>query len=80
MLTVVNKSTNATIPWELDIDSCYQTTAEMEMDMSEDVKDAITYLTSAMDFGEDFTANLVKELDSGKYPHVLDFINTLAEL
>ncbi len=80
LATVVNSATHASIPWELELDECYQTVTEMDMDMSDDVKNTITYLTSAMDFSDEFTASLVKELDSGKYSHVLDFINTLAEL
>ena len=53
----------------------------MDMDMAPGVKDAVSFITSAaVGFSDEFTANLVQELNTGKYQHVLDFINTLAEM
>lgn len=81
LATVITKSTNIQIPWTLELDECYQTQAMMDMDMAPGVKDAVSFITSsAVEFNDEFTATLIKEFNTGNYQHVLDFINTLAEL
>lgn len=81
LVEFVTKSSNSTLPWTIDYRQTMQTSRMMDMDMTPDVKDAIGYLTStAIDFDEAFIGDLVRELNTGNYQEVLDFINRLSEL
>jgi hypothetical protein len=81
LVEVFTKSTKSPISWTIDFRRSYQTEKMMDMDMAPGVKDAVSFITSAaVGFSDEFTATLIKELNTGKYQHVLDFINTLAEM
>ena len=81
MVDVITKSTNTPISWTLQKGQCMQAKAMMKMDMEPGVEEAVSFITSsAVGFSDEFKASLVKELNTGDYPHVINFITALAEM
>ena len=81
IVEVFTKSNHNLIAWSLNLRDSYQTKRMMEMDMNPDVKEAVSFITSAaVGYSDEFVATLINELNTGKYQHVLDFINNLANL